>query len=93
MDLLIHTKHNLLISINLDQIWFWKKIPITFSQGCTYIARDGDDGKMTNNRNINIYVYFYVHLNSVGRTTNLEHFFVTYSAFNNNSRIQLTDTY
>ena len=35
MDLLIHIKHNLLISNNLDQIWFWKKIPITFSQGCT----------------------------------------------------------
>ena len=35
MDLLIHTKHNLLMSNNLDQIWFWKNIPITFSQGCT----------------------------------------------------------
>ena len=35
MDLLIHTKHNLLISNNLDKIWFWKNIPITFSQGCT----------------------------------------------------------
>ena len=30
MDLLIHTKHNLLMSNNLDQIWFWKNIPITF---------------------------------------------------------------
>ena len=38
MDLLIHIKHNLLISNNLDQIWFWKKIPITFSQGCTSIC-------------------------------------------------------
>ena len=37
MDLLIHIKHNLLISNNLDQIWFWKKIPITFSQGCTIV--------------------------------------------------------
>ena len=35
MDLLIHTKHNLLISDDLDQIWCWKNIPITFSQGCT----------------------------------------------------------
>ena len=34
MDLLIHTKHNLLMSNNLDQIWFWKNIPITSSQGC-----------------------------------------------------------
>ena len=34
MDLLIHTKRNLLIPNNLDQIWFWKNIPITFSQGC-----------------------------------------------------------
>ena len=25
MDLLIHTKRNLLISNNLDQIWLWKK--------------------------------------------------------------------
>ena len=25
MDRLIHTKHNLLMSNNLDQIWFWKK--------------------------------------------------------------------
>ena len=32
---LIYIKHILLISNNLDQIWFWKKIPITFSQGCT----------------------------------------------------------
>ena len=36
MDLLIHIKHNLLISNNLDQIWFWKKIPTTSSQGCIY---------------------------------------------------------
>ena len=33
MDLLIHTKHNLLISNNLDEIWFWKNIPITFHRG------------------------------------------------------------
>ena len=32
---LMHTKHNLSISNNLDEIWFWKNIPITFSQGCT----------------------------------------------------------
>ena len=37
MDLLIHTKHNLLISNNLDQMRFWKNIPITFSQGCTSV--------------------------------------------------------
>ena len=35
MDLLIHTKHNLLMSNNIDQILFWKNIPITFSQGCS----------------------------------------------------------
>ena len=35
MDLLIHTKHNLLMVNNIDQIWFWKTIPITFSQGCS----------------------------------------------------------
>ena len=35
MDLLIHTKHNILITNYLDEIWFWKNIPITFSQGCS----------------------------------------------------------
>ena len=41
MDLLIHTKHNLLMYNNLDQIWFWKNknIPITFSQGCTMLEK------------------------------------------------------
>ena len=38
MDLLIHTKRNLLIYNNFDQIWFWKNIPITFSQGCTILT-------------------------------------------------------
>ena len=37
MDILVYIKHNLLISNNLDHIWFWKKIPITFSQGCTVV--------------------------------------------------------
>ena len=36
MDLLIHIKHNLSISWDLAQIWFWKNSPITFSQGCTF---------------------------------------------------------
>ena len=40
MDLLIYTKHNLLMSNKLDQIWFWKNIPITFSQGCIYVTFD-----------------------------------------------------
>ena len=31
--ILIHVKHNLLISNNLDQIWFWKKIWLLFYQG------------------------------------------------------------
>ena len=34
-SIFLHTKHNLLMSNNLDQIWFWKNFPITFSQGCT----------------------------------------------------------
>ena len=31
--ILIHIKYNLLISNNLDQIWFWKKIWLLFYQG------------------------------------------------------------
>ena len=38
VDLLIHTKHNLLMSNNVDHIWFSNNIPITFSQGCISIS-------------------------------------------------------
>ena len=48
MDLLIHTKHNISIFLYLDQIWFWKKSPITFSQGC--MRKYGTIGK-----------YMYIH--------------------------------
>ena len=33
MDLLTHIKHNLSISWDLAQIWFWKNSPITFHRG------------------------------------------------------------